>query len=105
MFLFDDCLSSSPYLLNFQCDNIHFFDDFYVHPVSQVEHVLREEKTKAAYELIEIYCELIAARLPMIESQKYVNPIVLSSLFVHVLLCLNLALLCYASVLIFQCLL
>lgn len=58
-------------------------------PVSQVEHVLREEKTKAAYELIEIYCELIAARLPMIESQKYVNPIVLSSLFMHVLLCLN----------------
>ncbi|XP_008242434.1 PREDICTED: uncharacterized protein LOC103340768 [Prunus mume] len=36
----------------------------------RVEHVLREEKTKAAYELIEIYCELIAARLPMIESQK-----------------------------------
>lgn len=75
-----------------------FFYDFYVHPVSQVEHVLREEKTKAAYELIEIYCELIAARLPMIESQKYVNPIVLSSLFMHVLLCLNLAILCYSSV-------
>lgn len=27
----------------------------------------------AAYELIEIYCELIAARLPIIESQKYVH--------------------------------
>jgi hypothetical protein len=25
----------------------------------------------AAYELVEIYCELIAARMPMIESQKY----------------------------------
>ncbi|KAM1062053.1 hypothetical protein ACFX14_026333 [Malus domestica] len=36
----------------------------------RVEHVVREEKTKAAFELIEIYCELIAARLPMIESQK-----------------------------------
>lgn len=36
----------------------------------RVEHVVREEKTKAAYELIEIYCELIVARLPMIESQK-----------------------------------
>ncbi|XP_059432106.1 uncharacterized protein LOC132165521 [Corylus avellana] len=36
----------------------------------RVEHVDREEKTMAAYELIEIYCELIVARLPMIESQK-----------------------------------
>ncbi|KAI4350748.1 hypothetical protein L6164_005169 [Bauhinia variegata] len=36
----------------------------------RVEHVVREEKTMAAYELIEIYCELIAARMPMIESQK-----------------------------------
>ena len=41
--------------------------------MSQVEHVVREEKTIAAFELIEIYCELIAARLPIIESQKYVN--------------------------------
>lgn len=38
----------------------------------QVEHVVREEKTMAAYDLVEVYCELIAARLPMIESQKYV---------------------------------
>ncbi|KAF7813907.1 dentin sialophosphoprotein-like isoform X1 [Senna tora] len=36
----------------------------------RVEHVVREEKTMAAYDLIEIYCELIAARLPMIEAQK-----------------------------------
>ncbi|KAI4379995.1 hypothetical protein MLD38_006229 [Melastoma candidum] len=36
----------------------------------RVEHVVREEKTMGAYELIEIYCELIAARLPIIESQK-----------------------------------
>ncbi|KAJ8750970.1 hypothetical protein K2173_016151 [Erythroxylum novogranatense] len=36
----------------------------------RVEHVVREEKTMAAYDLIEIYCELIVARLPMIESQK-----------------------------------
>lgn len=33
--------------------------------------MVREEKTMAAYELIEIYCELIVARLPIIESQKY----------------------------------
>lgn len=36
----------------------------------RVEHVLREEKMMAAYDLIEIYCELIVARLPIIESQK-----------------------------------
>lgn len=36
----------------------------------RVEHAAREEKTMAAYELIEIYCELIVARLPIIESQK-----------------------------------
>ncbi|XP_016436058.1 uncharacterized protein LOC107762228 [Nicotiana tabacum] len=36
----------------------------------RVEHVVREEKMIAAYDLIEIYCELIVARLPIIESQK-----------------------------------
>lgn len=40
---------------------------------SQVEHVVREEKTIAAYEMIEIYCELAVARLPIIESQKYID--------------------------------
>ncbi|CAD5190716.1 unnamed protein product [Musa acuminata subsp. malaccensis] len=36
----------------------------------RVEHVIREEKTMAAYDLIQIYCELIESRLPIIESQK-----------------------------------
>ncbi|PIA64430.1 hypothetical protein AQUCO_00100127v1 [Aquilegia coerulea] len=36
----------------------------------RVEHVVREEKTMAAYDLIDIYCELVVARLPIIESQK-----------------------------------
>ncbi|KAH9623911.1 hypothetical protein KSS87_006336 [Heliosperma pusillum] len=36
----------------------------------RVEHVVREEKMLTAYEMIEIYCELIVARLPIIESQK-----------------------------------
>ncbi|KAJ0495701.1 putative vacuolar protein sorting-associated protein Ist1 [Helianthus annuus] len=31
---------------------------------------IRKKKMVAAYELIEIYCELIVARLPIIESQK-----------------------------------
>jgi len=38
--------------------------------LSQVEHVVREEKTVAAYELIGIYCELLVVRLGVIESQK-----------------------------------
>lgn len=37
---------------------------------SQVEHVVREEKTVAAYELVSIYCELIVVRLGVIDSQK-----------------------------------
>ncbi|KAF8087240.1 hypothetical protein N665_0593s0003 [Sinapis alba] len=36
----------------------------------RVEHVVREEKTVAAYELVGIYCELIVARLGVIDSQK-----------------------------------
>uniref|UniRef100_A0A5B6ZA71 Uncharacterized protein n=1 Tax=Davidia involucrata TaxID=16924 RepID=A0A5B6ZA71_DAVIN len=36
----------------------------------RVEHVVREEKMMAAYDLVEIYCELIVARLSIIESQK-----------------------------------
>lgn len=40
----------------------------------RVEHVVREEKTMAAFELIEIYCELVVARLPILESQKNCPP-------------------------------
>lgn len=49
-----------------------FLIDFYHCPASQVEHVTREEKTITAYDLIETYCELIVARMAIIESQKYV---------------------------------
>lgn len=35
--------------------------------------MIREEKLVTAFELIGIYCELIVARLPIIESQKYVD--------------------------------
>ncbi|CAL4947868.1 unnamed protein product [Urochloa decumbens] len=35
-----------------------------------VEHVIREEKLMRAYDLIEVYCELIVARLSIIDSQK-----------------------------------
>ncbi|KAL6840522.1 hypothetical protein ACP4OV_030332 [Aristida adscensionis] len=36
----------------------------------RVEHVIREEKFMQAYDLIEVYCELIVARLSIIDSQK-----------------------------------
>ncbi|CAO2178573.1 unnamed protein product [Urochloa humidicola] len=36
----------------------------------RVEHVIREEKLLQAYDLIEVYCELIVARLTIIDSQK-----------------------------------
>ncbi|XP_022842914.1 uncharacterized protein LOC111366373 isoform X3 [Olea europaea var. sylvestris] len=36
----------------------------------RVEHVVREEKMMAAYDLVEIYCELTVTRMPIIESQK-----------------------------------
>ncbi|KAH7519168.1 hypothetical protein FEM48_Zijuj08G0007100 [Ziziphus jujuba var. spinosa] len=36
----------------------------------RVEHVVREEKAITAYDLVETYCELIVARMPIIESQK-----------------------------------
>ncbi|KAJ8644956.1 hypothetical protein MRB53_006704 [Persea americana] len=36
----------------------------------RVENFFKEEKTVAAYNFVELYCELIAGRLPIIESQK-----------------------------------
>ena len=37
----------------------------------QVEHIIREENMMAAQEIMELFCELIAVRLPIIESQRY----------------------------------
>uniref|UniRef100_A0A804RC06 Regulator of Vps4 activity in the MVB pathway protein n=1 Tax=Zea mays TaxID=4577 RepID=A0A804RC06_MAIZE len=36
----------------------------------QVEHIIREENMMAAQEILELFCELIAVRLPIIEAQK-----------------------------------
>ncbi|KMZ66797.1 hypothetical protein ZOSMA_289G00380 [Zostera marina] len=36
----------------------------------RVEHIIREENMMAAQEIIELYCELIAVRLPIIETQR-----------------------------------
>ncbi|KAL1536214.1 IST1 isoform X1 [Salvia divinorum] len=36
----------------------------------RVENILREEKMMAAQEMVELFCELITARLPIIDAQK-----------------------------------
>ncbi|KAK6921738.1 Vacuolar protein sorting-associated protein Ist1 [Dillenia turbinata] len=36
----------------------------------RVEHVIREQNMWAAYEIMELFCELILARVPIIESQR-----------------------------------
>ncbi|CAM6114395.1 unnamed protein product [Calypogeia fissa] len=36
----------------------------------RVEHIAREQNVMAAYDIIELFCELIIVRLPIIESQK-----------------------------------
>lgn len=36
----------------------------------QVEHIIREENMMAAQEILELFCELIAVRLPIIETQR-----------------------------------
>ena len=39
--------------------------------LEQVEHIYREQNIMAAYEIIELFCELIAVRLPIIEAQRF----------------------------------
>ncbi|KAI4375178.1 hypothetical protein MLD38_013082 [Melastoma candidum] len=36
----------------------------------RVEHIIREEKMTAAQEILELFCELIVVRLPIIEAQR-----------------------------------
>ncbi|CAN6484759.1 unnamed protein product [Victoria cruziana] len=36
----------------------------------RVEHIIREQKTMDAYEIIELFSELISVRLPIIETQR-----------------------------------
>ncbi|KAM0038734.1 putative vacuolar protein sorting-associated protein Ist1 [Helianthus debilis subsp. tardiflorus] len=35
-----------------------------------VEYIIREEKMMAAQEIIELFCELVVVRLPIIEAQR-----------------------------------
>ncbi|KAF6175674.1 hypothetical protein GIB67_022676 [Kingdonia uniflora] len=39
----------------------------------RVEHIIREENMMASQEVIELFCELIAVRLPIIETQSSIN--------------------------------
>jgi hypothetical protein len=45
---------------------------------SQVEHIIREENMMAAQEILELFCELVSVRLPIIEAQKFVTSVLLS---------------------------
>lgn len=36
----------------------------------RVEHIIREQNILAAYDILELFCELVAVRLPIIESQR-----------------------------------
>lgn len=36
----------------------------------RVEHVIREQNTWAAYEILELFCEFLLARVPIIETQR-----------------------------------
>ncbi|XP_020965336.1 uncharacterized protein LOC110266008 isoform X2 [Arachis ipaensis] len=49
----------------------------------QVEHIIREENMMAAQEIIELFCELIAVRLPIIEAQRYSSFVCLFEFTLH----------------------
>lgn len=36
----------------------------------QVEHIIREQNIWAAYEILELFCEFVLARVPILESQR-----------------------------------
>ncbi|XP_078431813.1 regulator of Vps4 activity in the MVB pathway protein isoform X2 [Wolffia australiana] len=36
----------------------------------RVEHIIREENVSAAYEIVELFCEFVLARVPMLETQR-----------------------------------
>ncbi|KAB2090989.1 hypothetical protein ES319_A03G160200v1 [Gossypium barbadense] len=40
----------------------------------RVEHVIREQNIWAAYEILELFCEFVLARVPILESQKDCPP-------------------------------
>lgn len=42
-----------------------------------MEHVIREQNIWAAYEILEMFCEFILARVPILESQRYTRKFVI----------------------------
>lgn len=61
----------SPHLIiTFTSCNVVFF--LTIDMRYQVEHVIREMNLWAAYEILELFCEFVLARVPILESQKWV---------------------------------
>lgn len=59
----------SPHLIiTFTSCNVVFF--LTIDMRYQVEHVIREMNLWAAYEILELFCEFVLARVPILESQK-----------------------------------
>lgn len=42
----------------------------HIYLLGQVEHVIREQNIWAAYEILELFCEFVLARVPVLDSQK-----------------------------------
>ncbi|KAL6010885.1 hypothetical protein ACLOJK_001327 [Asimina triloba] len=36
----------------------------------RVEHIIREQNILAAYEILELFCEFVLARVPVLETQR-----------------------------------
>jgi len=59
------------------------------HTILQVEHVIREQNVMAANEIIELFCELIVVRLPIIAKQRFVHFLFLALTKLHGIQCCN----------------
>jgi len=57
--------------IRFQEIFLTFLYDAVIYISMQVEHIIREENMMAAQEILELFCELVSVRLPIIESQRY----------------------------------
>jgi hypothetical protein len=60
----------------------------------QVEHIVREENMMAAQEILELFCELVAVRLPIIETQRSVVSLTHNTYYfsaIHFIFCVQLS--------------
>lgn len=70
----------------------------------RVEHIIREQNIMDAYEIVELFSELVAVRLPIIESQKLVTRTSSTSFYIRLFCCELKHLLCMlrTTILIFN---